>query len=134
MTNRSGMAKPRKSMFTSTARLAGLSRRAASRRDAGFMRRRRREIDDVLDDENMPPDQRTVDHVGEAQRTGARAGSVACRPDELQLGGDGKASKQVGCENGRALEDDDHHERRVDFLIGAGDLSAELAHASRDSG
>ena len=133
MTNRSGMTNPVKSICTSTSRRAGRSSSAARRSDAGpSLRSRFRDgvdgaarVDDVLDQQHVAADQWPFDHVSEPQPPMLEVpDAIARRAHELELGGDGQAAQQVGGEDRGALEDDDHHQRRVDVGVGLGDLLA----------
>src|SRR5258705_12508327 len=61
-------------------------------------------VDDVLDEQHVAADERSVDHVRKPELAAARRSTViARRADELELGGEGEAAQQVRGKGPRAL-------------------------------
>ena len=93
------------------------------------VREREPGVDDVLDDEHVPPrdvDLEVLEDPHDARRVGRRA--VARDRHEVDLAGHGQLAHQVGDEEDRALEDAD--EQQIAALVVRRDLGAELDDAA----
>jgi len=60
-------------------------------------------VDDVLDEQHVAADQRSLDHVGETEAPMGGARTVACCTHELELCRNAQAAEEVRGENSRAL-------------------------------
>ncbi len=140
MTNLSSIVKPMYSTLTSTSRRDGLLRRQAVRRDFGARARRmscryvkgQARVDDVLDDDHVPPLEAGVDVLEQANLAGRpRAVLITRHGDEIERDAGAHRPHQVGHEHESALE----HADEMDFLVGriAGfDLGSELDNPTLD--
>src|SRR6266542_4135796 len=84
-------------------------------------------VDDVLDQQQVAAGERAVDHVRELDLA-----TVAGGAHELQLGRDAEAAKEIGGEDGGALQDHDQDQRLVEVGVPGADLAAQLLDAAGD--